>query len=83
MVEYIVRTDKPIRLDEVLHLHGIHNFSVRRLKKHGRLTDLDELYEHEKYNVEEALFDADEVLVDIQNAPVIIPSNKEGQNYGD
>ena len=31
MAEYIVRTEKPIRLDEVLHLHGIHHFSVRRV----------------------------------------------------
>ena len=52
------------------------HYSVQRLGKHGRLTDLDELYEHEKYNVEEALFDADEVLDDIQNAPIIIEASK-------
>jgi hypothetical protein len=41
MTEYIVRTDKPIRLDEVLHLHGVHNFEVKRMDKHGRLIDAD------------------------------------------
>lgn len=43
MTEYIVRTDKPIRLDEVLHLHGVHNFEVKRMDKHGRLIDADAL----------------------------------------
>lgn len=43
MVEYIVRTDKPIRLDAVLHLHGIHHYAVQRLKEHGRLVDAEEL----------------------------------------
>ena len=46
------------------------------LPPHGRLGDLDELYEHEKYNVEEALFDAHEVLDDIQNAPVIVEASE-------
>ncbi len=46
------------------------------LPKHGRLTDLDKLYEHEKYNVQEALFDADEVLEDLKNAPVILEASE-------
>ena len=41
MAEYLVKTDKPISLDEVLHLHGIHHFSVQRLEKHGDLIDRD------------------------------------------
>lgn len=41
MAEYIVQTDKPIRLDEILHLHGIHHYSVQRLGKHGDLIDRD------------------------------------------
>lgn len=45
MAEYLVKTDKPIRLDEVLHLHGIHHYSVQRLEKHGRLIDADRLAE--------------------------------------
>lgn len=36
MAEYIVKTDKPIRLDEVLHLHGIHHFSVSRVTTPSR-----------------------------------------------
>lgn len=43
MTEYIVRTDKPIRLDEVFHLHGVHKFEVKRMDKHGRLVDADKL----------------------------------------
>ena len=43
MVEYIVRTDKPERLDELLHLHEIPHYEVRRLEKHGRLVDADRL----------------------------------------
>ena len=39
MAEYLVRTDKSVRLDEILHLHGIHHFSVQRLEKHGDLID--------------------------------------------
>ncbi len=41
MAEYLVRTDKPIRLDEILHLHGIHHYTVKRLRKHGGLIDAD------------------------------------------
>lgn len=41
MAEYIVKTDKPIRLDEVLHLHGIHHYAVQKLPPHGALKDTD------------------------------------------
>ena len=76
MAEYIVKTDKPIRLDEVLHLHGIHHYAVQKLGKHGRLCDLDSLIEHETYNIEQALFDSDEVLEDLKNAPVIVEATE-------
>ena len=45
MVEYIVRTDKPIRLNEVLHLHGVHNFEVKRMDKHGDLIERSKVHE--------------------------------------
>lgn len=41
MVEYIVRTDKPERLNELLHLQGIPHYEVTRLRTHGRLIDAD------------------------------------------
>lgn len=71
MIEYIVRTDKPIRLDEVLHLHGVHNFEVKRMDKHGDLIDRNELpiigitdYKLEGHTVVE--------FEDVLNAPVIL-----------
>ena len=45
------------------------------LPPHGRLCDLDALIEHETYNIEQALFDSDEVLEDLKNAPVIVEAN--------
>ena len=42
---------------------------------YGRLCDLDSLIEHEKYNIEQALFDSDEVLEDLKNTPVILEAN--------
>ena len=47
------------------------------LPEHGRLCDLDALIEHETYNIEQALFDSDEVLEDLKNAPVILEANNE------
>ena len=44
MAEYIVRTDKPIRLDEVLHLHGIHHYAVQKLPPHGDLIERSSVY---------------------------------------
>lgn len=41
MVEYIIRTDEPMRFDVYLNLKGIHNYSVQRLGKHGDLVDRD------------------------------------------
>lgn len=46
MVEYIVRTDKPERLNELLHLQGIPHYEVTRLRTHGRLIDADALKKH-------------------------------------
>lgn len=43
---------------------------------HGRLCDLDSLIEHETYNIEQALFDADEVLEDLKNTPVIVEATE-------
>lgn len=43
---------------------------------HGRLCDLDSLIEHETYNIEQALFDSDEVLEDLKNAPVIVEATE-------
>lgn len=45
------------------------------LPSHGRLCDLDALIEHETYNIKQALFDTDEVLEDLKNAPVILEAN--------
>lgn len=52
-------------------------FSVKAvaLPEHGRLCDLDYLIEHETYNIEQALFDTDEVLEDLKNTPVIVEAN--------
>lgn len=47
------------------------------LPEHGRLCDLDALIEHETYNIEQALFDTDEVLEDLKNTPVIVEANNE------
>lgn len=55
MTEYIVKTDKPIRLGEVLHLHGIHHYAVQRLEKHGRLIEGDELADVLVQNLEPML----------------------------
>ena len=75
MVEYIVRTDKPIRLDEVLHLHGVHNFEVKRMDKHGDLIERNELpiigitdYKLESHTVVE--------FEDILNAPTVVEANR-------
>ena len=46
------------------------------LPEHGRLCDLDSLIEHETYNIEQALFDSDEVLEDLKNAPVIVEASE-------
>ena len=46
------------------------------LPSHGRLCDLDSLIEHETYNIEQALFDSDEVLEDLKNAPVIVEATE-------
>ena len=46
MAEYIIRTDKPERLGELLHLHGIHHYEARRLKPHGRLIDAEDVIKH-------------------------------------
>ena len=46
------------------------------LPSNGRLCDLDSLIEHEKYNIEQALFDSDEVLEDLNNAPVIVEATE-------
>lgn len=46
------------------------------LPEHGRLCDLDSLIEHETYNIEQALFDSDEVLEDLKNAPVIVEATE-------
>ena len=45
------------------------------LPSHGRLCDLDLLIEHETYNIKQALFDPDEVLEDLKNAPVIVEAS--------
>ena len=44
--------------------------------EHGRLCDLDALIEHETYNIKQALFDSDEVLEDLKNAPVIVEATE-------
>ena len=46
------------------------------LPSHGRLCDLDALIEHETYNIKQALFDSDEVLEDLKNAPVIVEATE-------
>lgn len=50
------------------------------LPEHGRLCDLDSLIEHETYNIEQALFDTDEVLEDLKNTPVIVEANNGTYN---
>ena len=50
------------------------------LPEHGRLCDLDALIEHETYNIEQALFDTDEVLEDLKNTPVIVEANNGTDN---
>lgn len=49
---------------------------AHELPPHGRLCDLDSLIEHETYNIEQALFDSDEVLEDLKNAPVIVEATE-------
>ena len=61
-------------LDESIRVDGC---PLVALPSHGRLCDLDSLIEHENYNIEQALFDADEVLEDLKNAPVIVEASNE------
>ena len=51
---------------------GKNRTTAIELPEHGRLCDLDALIEHETYNIEQALFDSDEVLEDLKNTPVIV-----------
>ena len=51
------------------------NAKAVALPEHGRLCDLDSFIEHETYNIEQALFDSDEVLEDLKNAPVIVEAS--------
>lgn len=72
MAEYLVRTDKSVRLDEILHLHGIHHYAVQRLGKHGRLGDLDALIESLWCEQEDVY--AEQI---IKSAPTIVEANNE------
>lgn len=79
MVEYIIRTDKPVKFDIFLNLNGIHHYSVRRLEKHGRLIDVDELgyrtitdHNLEGHNVVD--------LEDIENAPTVLEASNGSDN---
>ena len=60
-------------LDESIRVDGC---PLVALPEHGRLCDLDSLIEHETYNIEQALFDSDEVLEDLKNAPVIVEATE-------
>jgi len=73
MVEYIVRTDKPIRLDEILHSHGI-KFEVKRLDKHERLIDAEKLKLKKKHSSKE-FFENIVSVFEIDNAPTIVEAS--------
>lgn len=75
-------TSSTIRIDEVRENDDarMDDCPIIFLPEHGRLCDLDALIEHETYNIEQVLFDTDEVLEDLKNAPVIVEANNGYNN---
>ena len=77
MVEYIVRTDKPERLDELLHLHEIPHYEVTRLRTHGRLIDADKLKKDNPMHMQADVPYVTEVTVEeiIDDAPTVLEAS--------